>query len=1063
MRLLFFIALSIIAVSAFSQGSLPLPYPYQNIGVPPGPPDFYYRRTVKSPYNNTPYSSLAQAKTTLKPAVRYTGMTFFVMSSTDTTEYWLRRDTTWAHLEKKLGSGSAGTSVIASDGLTFTGDSLKIGGEVKHDININNSDGRYPGFYLNALGNFGIAGYSGGFGYADSPTASNFFLSPDAINGFAINDGDASSDYLEGVTFFTGISSRINRFHIDSLGRWALGPTKDIGTSGQVFTSNGASGAPTWETPSGGGGGGTTIVSSGKIGDIYTEKFKTSLAAYTNAGTGTATITSSTLHISGGDSTVSNVLYRTSTISSFDYCYHKVHFASTSNATADGIGVGFTSRSVISQQQNVYATVNTSAGSERGRVIIRCLSSSGTQVKLATSATKLSYTNGDSLEVVIIYNSGSTEVHVTNLNVPANAPVYVSFTVPYTVVSPATGYVTVQSPAIYILGGAQTVTLDVFGTDYPKNPLVIRLGDSIGTGAFAGSYQGREASLTASQLLGDQIVFSSGGNTAQDIINGFDQVINAHPKYATINLGTNDIANSVTLGTPTTAGTFMFRLEAIKNLCIANNIIPVFLYITPSASLSNTTINTWNTAINTAYAGQYLVIDINTPLKDGGSSLPTKFDSGDGIHPSGLAHSLMSKTILDAVKSWQRSQRFDNYGTTKDIAIGFKINTQDAGFGAFPASTSLLGVGGISLLSDPAGSTSYGVHIPYFAGTGSTYRLAFSIKNTASSYGALDLMKGGGTINTDATFSTTAPLTSTSTGHFDGAFTVGTTGSFKIAPDVGSFGELPTGTFPLFEGSNSGGLAILPDQTGIAGNPVVAAYFDGVTYRSALEYANTASGFGTLKLMRSGGTVLVGPLAGLGTRLVTADASGNLSSTTTPAITLDNVFLKTSTQASGRNVLSSDNNSIVYFTNTSPVSMSIVTGLTLGFHCRLLQTGAAGSIVVSGSGTTVIGATSTTNIGDMLDIYYYKSSETYVVTLIPAPVVALRKAGSFSGAGTATTVFTVTFGNTQANTSYKVLVTPTSALSAALFYVTNKTTTTFDVTYLAGLTGTVTFDWLVEP
>lgn len=67
--------------------------------------------------------------------------------------------------------------------------------------------------------------------------------------------------------------------------------------------------------------------------------------------------------------------------------------------------------------------------------------------------------------------------------------------------------------------------------------------------------------------------------------------------------------------------------------------------------------------------------------------------------------------------------------------------------------------------------------------------------------------------------------------------------------------------------------------------------------------------------------------------------------------------------------------------------------------------------------------------------------------------------GSFSGVGTATTVFTVTFGGTQPNATYQVNVTPTAALSAALFYVTNKTTTTFDVTYLAGLTGTVTFDW----
>lgn len=69
--------------------------------------------------------------------------------------------------------------------------------------------------------------------------------------------------------------------------------------------------------------------------------------------------------------------------------------------------------------------------------------------------------------------------------------------------------------------------------------------------------------------------------------------------------------------------------------------------------------------------------------------------------------------------------------------------------------------------------------------------------------------------------------------------------------------------------------------------------------------------------------------------------------------------------------------------------------------------------------------------------------------------------GSFSGVGTATTTFTVTIGTTMPNTTYKVNVTPTLALSAALFYVTNKTTTTFDVMYLAGLTGTVTFDWSV--
>lgn len=124
MKNLLFALLTIISISAFSQGSLPLPYPYQNVGVPPGPVDFYYRKTVKSPYANTPYTSLTQAKSILKPSVRYTGMTFFVMSSTDTTEYWMRRDTTWVHVEKKLTGSSGGSGWALSGTTNLTGDAL---------------------------------------------------------------------------------------------------------------------------------------------------------------------------------------------------------------------------------------------------------------------------------------------------------------------------------------------------------------------------------------------------------------------------------------------------------------------------------------------------------------------------------------------------------------------------------------------------------------------------------------------------------------------------------------------------------------------------------------------------------------------------------------------------------------------------------------------------------------------------------------------------------------------------------------------------------------------------
>ncbi len=67
--------------------------------------------------------------------------------------------------------------------------------------------------------------------------------------------------------------------------------------------------------------------------------------------------------------------------------------------------------------------------------------------------------------------------------------------------------------------------------------------------------------------------------------------------------------------------------------------------------------------------------------------------------------------------------------------------------------------------------------------------------------------------------------------------------------------------------------------------------------------------------------------------------------------------------------------------------------------------------------------------------------------------------GTYSTTGTATTTFTVTIGVTMANTSYFPAITASNALSAAIFYVNNKTTTTFDVVYLAGLTGAVAFEW----
>jgi len=72
-------------------------------------------------------------------------------------------------------------------------------------------------------------------------------------------------------------------------------------------------------------------------------------------------------------------------------------------------------------------------------------------------------------------------------------------------------------------------------------------------------------------------------------------------------------------------------------------------------------------------------------------------------------------------------------------------------------------------------------------------------------------------------------------------------------------------------------------------------------------------------------------------------------------------------------------------------------------------------------------------------------------------------ADSFSATGTATTTFTVTIGTTQADSLYKVTASPSNVLSAVMFYINNKTTTTFDVVFVTGLTGAVAFDWILKP
>jgi hypothetical protein len=65
--------------------------------------------------------------------------------------------------------------------------------------------------------------------------------------------------------------------------------------------------------------------------------------------------------------------------------------------------------------------------------------------------------------------------------------------------------------------------------------------------------------------------------------------------------------------------------------------------------------------------------------------------------------------------------------------------------------------------------------------------------------------------------------------------------------------------------------------------------------------------------------------------------------------------------------------------------------------------------------------------------------------------------------GTGTTAVTVTIGSTMANTNYYVDIAPQDLLTAVNWYVSAKTTTTFTITFVSALTGSINFDWDVIP
>lgn len=176
-----------------------------------------------------------------------------------------------------------------------------------------------------------------------------------------------------------------------------------------------------------------------------------------------------------------------------------------------------------------------------------------------------------------------------------------------------------------------------------------------------------------------------------------------------------------------------------------------------------------------------------------------------------------------------------------------------------------------------------------------------------------------------------------------------------------------------------------------------------------------------------------------------------------------------------------------WLSNITIKSLSIISGgSTISNTAALIIDGKAtagtnnfGLALIGGANLAMAGSTSgviTTAVQAIAGTYTWTRPNTTPTTgqieayalggntwVTPALASTSTIHGNSTTTGTATTAVTVTIGSTMANTTYLTTITPKDLLTAVNYYISAQTTTTFTVTFVTAITGSINFDWGVTP
>jgi lysophospholipase L1-like esterase len=590
-------------------------------------------------------------------------------------------------------------------------------------------------------------------------------------------------------------------------------------------------------------------------------------------------------------------------------------------------------------------------------------------------------------------------------------------------------------PIVFTYGGTQVfdATSSIYENSYvEKNIKLLEGGASIGVGYAATNYLGRHFNLNGEAKF-DYSVYASASATTSDFINLLPEILAVHPEYLYLEILTND---ALGVGGATVASAEA-NLNTIVAACTANGIKLILAKEIPNAnSTANTKINTLNTYVD-AMPGVFKVVDLNTIL-GGPGVLAAPYDYGDGTHPSDYAQGLMAQQNIASLRDvllFDDGRKYYNFLNTSQyspVGVGtmslinniptiqtlagqrniFTANTSN-GIQPTDVSTSTLEVSGASTFGDNTGALNNGY-----------YYLTGQAQNNFYQNNTLFYSQG---------------VRGTTSGTRTWFVNDGVSGNDRIVLNSAGV-QFLNGTF-----NQSGGLATFGSSVNLSG--LTASQVIG------LDASKNIINYSAASLKTYAGYYTSGDAASLASLNITGiNSSFNIGGGTAQ----QNIFIKSGTTVGQAGQFIFQKNG----TNDFSFGSRINSGSAAEYFIRD-EGNSVDRLVLSRTGAFTLTGTLTSS-GALTAPSFVTSGGTSAQNVKGDGTLGIAPlSNSYTAAAAAQTTFTVTIGVTEPGTTYKVQITPTSSLAAALYYVNNKTTTTFDVVYASPLTGTESFDWTV--